>query len=173
MHPAVHNSGGKKTETAGTAFSKHDDDAFAKDFASIVQTAYSDLFELHGDAAWDLDKSALITFFRSSDQTTELVGKLQARTFQYLAAFAGHAEIRKVKTRKPGTKKVASATKVKKEAATKVAPVTKGKIAKVSNSSMASKVGLTVRIEINLPADGDQETYDRIFKSIRENLLND
>jgi hypothetical protein len=29
-----------------------------------------------------------------------------------------------------------------------------------------------VRIEINLPADGDQETYDRIFKSIRENLLN-
>jgi len=31
--------------------------------------------------------------------------------------------------------------------------------------------GLTVRIEINLPADGDQETYDWIFKSIRENLL--
>ena len=33
-------------------------------------------------------------------------------------------------------------------------------------------VGLTVRIEINLPAVADQETYDRIFKSIRENLLN-
>jgi hypothetical protein len=33
-------------------------------------------------------------------------------------------------------------------------------------------VALTVRIEINLPASGDQETYDRIFKSIRENLLN-
>lgn len=32
-------------------------------------------------------------------------------------------------------------------------------------------VGLTVRVEINLPADGDQETYDRIFKSIRENLI--
>jgi hypothetical protein len=26
--------------------------------------------------------------------------------------------------------------------------------------------GLTVRIEINLPATGDQETYDKIFKSI-------
>ena len=35
-----------------------------------------------------------------------------------------------------------------------------------------NQVGLTVRIEINLPAEGDQETYDRIFKSIRENLLN-
>ena len=32
-------------------------------------------------------------------------------------------------------------------------------------------VALTVRIEINLPAAGDQDTYDRIFKSIRENLL--
>lgn len=31
--------------------------------------------------------------------------------------------------------------------------------------------GLSVRIEINLPADGSQETYDRIFRSIRENLL--
>jgi hypothetical protein len=33
-------------------------------------------------------------------------------------------------------------------------------------------LGLTVRIEINLPAQGDQKTYDTIFKSIRENLLN-
>jgi hypothetical protein len=34
------------------------------------------------------------------------------------------------------------------------------------------EVGLTVRIEVNLPAAADQETYDRIFRSIRENLLN-
>jgi hypothetical protein len=32
--------------------------------------------------------------------------------------------------------------------------------------------GLTVRIEINLPSSGDQDTYDKIFKSIRENLIN-
>ena len=32
--------------------------------------------------------------------------------------------------------------------------------------------GLTVRIEINLPASGDQDTYDKIFKSIRSNLIN-
>lgn len=32
---------------------------------------------------------------------------------------------------------------------------------------------LTVRMEVNLPAGGDQETYDNIFKSIKENLLND
>lgn len=34
-----------------------------------------------------------------------------------------------------------------------------------------SSLGLTVRIEINLPADGSKETYDNIFKSIKENLL--
>jgi hypothetical protein len=32
--------------------------------------------------------------------------------------------------------------------------------------------GLTVRIEVNLPPAADQETFDRIFRSIRENLLN-
>jgi hypothetical protein len=37
---------------------------------------------------------------------------------------------------------------------------------------MQAGMALTVRIEINLPAGGDQSTYDCIFKSIRENLLN-
>jgi hypothetical protein len=36
-----------------------------------------------------------------------------------------------------------------------------------SNQSL----GLTVRVEINLPADGSKETYDAIFKSIKKNLL--
>ena len=42
----------------------------------------------------------------------------------------------------------------------------------VTPDSGNRNLGLTVRIEINLPATGDQETYDKIFKSIRENLLN-
>ena len=32
-------------------------------------------------------------------------------------------------------------------------------------------MALTVRIEINLPAEGTQETYDAIFKSIKANLF--
>jgi hypothetical protein len=35
----------------------------------------------------------------------------------------------------------------------------------------SANVGLTVRIEINVPVASDQITYDMIFKSIRENLL--
>ncbi len=34
-------------------------------------------------------------------------------------------------------------------------------------------MALTVRIEINLPANGTQDTYDMIFKSIRANLINE
>jgi hypothetical protein len=34
-----------------------------------------------------------------------------------------------------------------------------------------SDFGLTVRIEVNLPPGGDQDTYDKIFRSMRENLL--
>jgi len=32
-------------------------------------------------------------------------------------------------------------------------------------------VGLTVRIEVNLPPDGNSETYDAIFASINKHLM--
>jgi hypothetical protein len=63
----------------------------------LVANAYTDLFELHGEKAWGLNTNALITFFRSADETTAIVGKLQASTFQLLAAFSGHGEIPELK----------------------------------------------------------------------------
>jgi hypothetical protein len=33
------------------------------------------------------------------------------------------------------------------------------------------QVGLTVRIEVNLPPSGDAATYDAIFASIRKHLM--
>ena len=162
---------GKKTETAGKVFSQHNDSAFQKQFSEIVKGAYKDLFELHGDNTWTLGTESLVTFFRSTDHTTDLVGKHQARTFQVLAGFSGHQEIPEPKsTPAKGTTKVA-----KKKATSKAAPVTlqsELQAAKPSVVTSGNDFGLTVRIEINLPADADQDTYDRIFKSIRENLLN-
>lgn len=157
---------GKKTPEATKTFNLHDDSAFNKAFATLVSTAYSELFNLHSDGAWDLDSSALITFFRSHDETTAIVGKLQASTFKVLAAYAGHGEIPAHKASGPKSPKPATKKSVATPATTKVVQP------KVENQTGAGPVGLTVRIEINLPADGDQETYDRIFKSIRENLLN-
>lgn len=64
----------------------------------------------------------------------------------------------------------------------KAAPKTKAKAADVAPTDPKVHVrmgdgrkdmALTVRIEINLPANGSKETYDNIFKSIRANLINE
>ena len=162
---------GKKTAEATKTFNLHEDAAFSKAFAALVSKAYSDLFELHGEGAWGLDSAALITFFRSHDETTAIVGKLQASTFKVLAAYSGHGDIPAPKTGGIKSQKPASKPASKKAAAVPPA-VSKPASAPVKGETASSLVGLTVRIEINLPADGDQQTYDRIFKSIRENLLN-
>lgn len=162
---------GKKTEMAGKVFSQHNDAAFQKQFSDVVKAAYADLFVLHGDNTWTLGTESLVTFFRSTDHTTDLVGKHQARTFQVLAGFSGHQEI-------PEPKAAAGkrSAKVGKKKATPKAeqPNQQPEVqnTKLQASPNGNDIGLTVRIEINLPADADQDTYDRIFKSIRQNLLN-
>src|SRR5262245_56617746 len=68
---------GKKTDPAAKIFNLHDGAAFSQDFSKMVRKAYSDLFELHGEGSWALDTDSLITFFRSTDDTTAIVGKRQ------------------------------------------------------------------------------------------------
>ncbi|MBS1910621.1 MAG: DUF5343 domain-containing protein [Bacteroidetes bacterium] len=162
---------GKKTTDATKIFNLHDDTEFSKAFAGLVSKAYAELFELHGDGTWALDNTALINFFRTHDETTAVVGKLQASTFKGLAAHAGHGEIPTAKAVGPKKEKQVGKAVSKKSVAT--VPSAAASTPQPGKSEHTSGgVGLTVRIEINLPADGDQETYDRIFKSIRENLLN-
>lgn len=163
---------GNKTPDAVRVFSLYDKDAFAIEFGKKVTEAYNDLFDLHGEDTWDLDTAGLITFFRSSDGTTDRVGKLQASTFHILASFSGHGEVSEksvtkqpspgAKTKPQKNKIISLPAKDDEKSEEKIVGGEDGK---------KREIGLTVRIEINLPADGTQETYDRIFKSIRENLL--
>lgn len=159
-------SDGKKLEKAAKIFNLHKDDEFQKDFSGLVKNAYSPLFELYGEASWTLKSEDLINFFRQNDQTGEAVGKMQANTFKTLSSLSGYAEAIEVKVsdKSKPSNKVKSTSKDKNIASQ----------AKVETSSAKGKTdfGLSVRIEINLPADGTKETYDSIFKSIRENLLN-
>jgi hypothetical protein len=165
---------GKRTKEAQAAFTKHEDAEFNKAFSGLVQAAYKDLFDLYGADTWSLPTAKLISFFRGTDHTSAIVGQRQAATFHTLAALSGHAEV-------PPAPKAAGASKgqakkTKEPAAKKKKPepaAADAMIAKMESSQGNGNghVGLTVRIEINLPAAGDQETYDRIFKSIRENLL--
>lgn len=177
---------GNKSTKAASVLVQHDEAEFQKGFAGLVENAYKDLFELYGADAWMAPVDKLISFFRSSDHTSDIVGRRQATTFQTLATISGKIDGQSPKTTfaKPKKADGAVAKKHKKAVIKKPAVTTESSAAQYSApSGMESGIGhtgnggagdmaLTVRIEINLPAGGDKETYDNIFKSIRENLLN-
>lgn len=163
---------GKKSNIGAKIFSYHKDEEFTSEFAKLVENAYSSLFDLHGEHTWELSTEELITFFRQSDQTSDAIGKRQAATFKMFAGISGHGE--------PATPRATSKNgivTVKKNQKQKL----KAKEMKASELVLPNDpktkpitykdVGLTVRIEINLPADSTKETYDSIFKSIKENLI--
>lgn len=155
---------GKKTTEAGNVFSHHKDEEFSKEFSKLVEKAYSALFDLHGESSWALGNDELITFFRQTDQTSDAIGKRQANTFKMFAGISGHGELPTKKTLGTKAKPAAPKSKVAKQ-------TTKPHEIKMKDPVKSKDIGLTVRIEINLPADGSKETYDNIFKSIKENLI--
>ena len=166
-------SEGKKTAEGIKVFSNHKDEDFTKSFAGLVKKAYAALFELHGDNAWTLDDDDLVTFFRRSDSTSDAIGRRQANTFKIFAALSGHGEVTPKASRsktKAETKAPKEKSKVKSQA-NRATEIKSAGNEKPQHNGMPN-VGLTVRVEINLPADGTKETYDNIFKSIKENLLN-
>lgn len=144
-------------------------EAFATAFEGLVRSAYAGLFELYAESAWELPKDTLITFFRNSDDSTEIVGSRQATTFQALASIAGHGAPAVSKApRAPGSQTPVKArsqkTKVQKDA----------KQGGDAYSGIGNgRVGVTVRIELNLPSTNDQDVYDKIFRSLRENLIDE
>ena len=162
---------GKKTPKASAVFTKHNDEDFQKGLSELVETAYMDLFSLHGKDSWSLSTDKLISYFRGADHTSAIVGQRQAGTFQALAALCGYAEVPAPKS-SPTARRSDAKTKPKKEAKAPKSVAQELGLAEEGDRKSSRDMGLTVRIEINLPVAADQETYDRIFKSIRENLLN-
>lgn len=166
---AIIDAEGKRTDSAAKVFNLHDDAQFQKAFGQSVKDAYVDLFGLHGDSAWELDTDSLITFFRQTDQSSGIVGTRQANTFRTLAALAGHGEAPAPRQRpaqanggrrEKGTEKAAKTSKSQSTAALTG-----------TGTAVVSPLGLTVRIEVNLPADASQDAYDKIFQSLRKNLI--
>ena len=168
---------GKPTQSARELFSRADDGDFQSTLSDIVRTQYKDLFQLRGEDVWAVNKTDLVTYFRGNDQTSAIVGQRQATTFHTLRVLCGYAT--SSASRQPPTKSHADSkskgSKSSKRSNAK-APVSPGRGADARGSRgelRERSVGLTVRIEINLPADGDQATYDSIFRSIRDNLINE
>jgi hypothetical protein len=157
----------------------HKDEDFHEAFGGLIQKAYADLFSTFGDDGWKQDRDSLVTYFRQTDKTSDIIGRRQAGTFMALAALAGYGEL------PPETSK-AKASALKTKAATTKTPKKKVETVNAAhdspppainggsgNGTLKRDMALTVRIEINLPAGGTQETYDAIFKSIKANLIDE
>ncbi len=173
---------GNKNPVAAKVFVEHDNKVFADKFKQLIKTSYKNLFETWGDEkAWNLEKAQLINFFRHEDDTSARVGQEQAATFSLLASVAGYGppipEGKKTTSgRKTNTSSANAINGTKKSVTKKQVEVSE--VTSVNNldanspNSIRNNSGpaLTVRIEINLPVADDQAVYDRIFKSIKENL---
>lgn len=156
------------------------DDSFKSGLEGRLRMAYSQVFDEMGEEALDAPKDDLTHWFRASDKTSDIIGQRQASTFQTLAALAGHGDL--PACRYGAGKRTAPATPgsaVKKTVAKKTTP--KKQLEKptdddndrdgIGGGKSGQDVGLTVRIEVNLPPGGDADTYDAIFASIRKHLM--
>ena len=166
---------GKRTDAGHSVMSTHNEEDFQKAFGELVKKAYSDLFETFGEAdGWKQGRDSLVTYFRRTDKTSDIIGKRQASVFLALAALSGYGEVpaEAVKSKAAVNKAKPAVAKVAKK---KVETVIQEPAQKNSygNGSLKRDMALTVRIEINLPAGGTQETYDAIFKSIKANLIDE
>lgn len=161
----VNDDGAKNPESA-KAFLHHEDEQFAEAFGALVRKAYADLFDHLGENAWNGGKDQWITFFRGADQTSARVGEQQAATFGVLVGFAGHAA---AATSGNGGPRAPRAKRTKSERVTKAPALPAFVVPPVVNGSPLT---VSVRVELNLPVTDDQTVYDKIFRSIRENLIN-
>jgi hypothetical protein len=161
------NDEGDKQADAAKAFVVHENEKFAEAFEPLVRKAYASLFETLGDGAWNAGRDQLITFFRQSDQTSARVGEQQAATFLALAAFAGHGEVPAASGNGGKRAAPASPRRSRERAPEKPQPA----LAMQAPVTMGSGVNVTVRVELNVPVTDNKEVYDKLFRSIRENLV--
>lgn len=111
------------------------------------------------------------------DKTSELIGGRQASTFLTLAALAGHGEpvrpaaSKPVSAPKPKARRVGGSAAAGKQESSGSAEAASTPATPRYVPGADSPVGLTVRVEVNLPSAATAEVYDAIFASIRKNLI--
>ena len=86
-------SDGKPIPENKKMFSLSKDEEFQKEFSKIIENAYKKLFDLYGDKTWTIDDPSLISFFRTNDETSDTIGRRQAKAFQVFAALSGKTEL--------------------------------------------------------------------------------
>lgn len=154
------------------------DDKFKAGLEKAIRSAYSQLFDEMSDAFGE-EQQNLVHWFRAADKTSEVVGKRQASTFLTLGALAGYGDLpaarangQKTATSVGGSakKKTAGAAPPEKQQPAGGAAVEEKGIS-LGNPGSEREFGLSVKVEVNLPSNGDAATYDAIFASIKKHLM--
>lgn len=123
-----------------------------------IKDAYSDLFLIREELT-ESDRQAVIGKFKSTHGSTDKVASLQAATFFCLLKLAdlkGHSK---------------KATPTELEEKETVEEKTAKNIVQESPASQTTPLHLRYNIEVHLPATKDIEVYNAIFKSLKENLI--
>jgi len=172
------NSDGSPNPNAKSLFLKSDDEFF-NGLKEIIRKAYGGLFDLFADDSWSLGIEKLVNFFRQADETSDIIGNRQARTFVALSNYVGARDQNLDLTTGASPRKTQPRTTTSQTAGSENSRKTKKILTSESTESAKAggsdfnnnSVSLSVRIEVNLPSGADQETYDAIFRSIRKNLM--
>lgn len=169
---------GAKVEEAANAF-YGSDEHFREGLTVLVQKAYKPVFDELGPHAWTESRDALSHWFRMVDKTTDLIGGRQASTFLALAGVSGNGaavEPRANQTRAPRTPAKTTKTTTK-TPSTPSETRSSDEIVKHPNGGLTvnggqgeGPIGLSVRIEINVPVGATADEYDAMFASIRKHL---
>ncbi|MEM0314326.1 MAG: DUF5343 domain-containing protein [Candidatus Bathyarchaeia archaeon] len=113
--------------------------------AKVLRRAYCELFNVYPDA-YKRDDETLKNFFRPTTRASEQVVERMVDTFKALCSYADFETSKEAETL---------------EAAAKIMEL----------RAAPKSITLNININLNLPLTDDGSVYDKIFKSIRENLF--
>jgi hypothetical protein len=171
----IDEDGARREETTGFFFAG--DDAFQAGLEERLREAYRQVFEEMGDDALTARSEELTNWFRAADKTSALVGQRQASTFRTLLALSGHGDVPAGratsgarKTDGPPARPSAKPSSTQRTGAERRSSTEKP-VAESRSAAERTGLGLTVRVEVNLPPNADSNTYDAIFASIKKHLM--
>jgi hypothetical protein len=129
-----------------------------------IKESYSDLFLINENLS-EKDREAVVGKFKSALNSSDRVADLQAMTF---FALLKHADL----SAQVGAPKIPPLPSGKDDEEEKEENQNTGDN-KDGNRGIKSLGGLRYNIEIHLPATKDIEVFHAIFRSLKENLLDD
>lgn len=173
---------GARVDGAANAF-YGTEEHFKAGFSDLVSKAYAPVFTELGPDAWTANRDRLSHWFRMVDKTTDLIGGRQASTFLTLAGLTGNGAPAESRAPSKAPTKASGKSTTKKSLASDSGSRrdgqqqdsgsgsgTGGNDSAGGGSDNGGPIGLSVRIEINVPVGATRDEYDAMFASIRKHL---